>query len=185
MQGLAVFSSLFLFAIFRNVEFEIFSLGFNSYNQTSCLLINFAGIISLVIFHLNKWLDERQRSESLFFFGLGLLGLYVFSLSQDLLTAFVGLELASLSLYLNISMSRKDSLSLEAAIKYFILSALAGCCFLYGLSFLYGSTGTLNLSELFSKRHSQFQSVFLSRLGFCVCRAFCKVRFLSFSVLAS
>ena len=180
IAGIALIGSFTLFALFGGVEKVLFSLEFSKYNQASCLLVNLSGIICLVLFHLNKWLDERQRSEILFFFGLGLVGLYVFLLAQDLLTAFVGLELASLSLYLNISMSRKDSLSLEAAIKYFILSAFSGVCFLYGLSFLYGSTGTLNLSQFFLEDINSFNRFFFLGWAFVFAGLFSKAAFFPF-----
>ena len=61
---------------------------------------------------------------------------------------YLGLELLSLSLYALVAMNRDDSASSEAAIKYFVLGAIASGFLLYGISLLYGLTGTLYLSEL-------------------------------------
>ena len=115
----------------------------------ACVLVAMASLISLALFHLNSWIDRKHLTEILFFLCQGLMGLYVFCLAQDLLTAFIGLETVSLIIYINLAMSRKDLFCLESAIKYFVLSAFSGAIFLYGLSFLFGATGTLTLDEFF------------------------------------
>ena len=147
--GLGLISSMLLFVFVGQTDEQIFSLRFDSYGTGACLLAGFASLISLLLFHLNTWIDRKQLTEILFFFSHGLLGLYILCLSQDLMTAFIGLETASLTIYMNLAMSRKDLFCLEAAIKYFILSALSGVVFLYGLSFLFGSTGTLDWNQFF------------------------------------
>ncbi len=163
IYGLAIFSSLFLFVFLGFNDQEILGLRFDNYSSGACALSGFSALISLGLFHLNPWVDERQRTEILFFLSQGLTGLYVFCLAQDLMTAFIGLELASLSLYINLAMSRKDRLCLEASIKYFVLSALAGVVFLYGLSFLFGSAGTLDLKSIFQTEN---QALFYNRFFF-------------------
>ena len=62
--------------------------------------------------------------------------------AADLLTLYVGLELTSLSSYVLASFMRKDTRSAEAGLKYFVLGALASGILLYGMSLLYGFTGT-------------------------------------------
>ena len=79
----------------------------------------------------------------------GLVGLYVFCLADDFMTAFIGLETVSLIIYINLAMSRKDLFCLEASIKYMVLSAFSGVIFLYGLSFLFGAAGTLEWDQFF------------------------------------
>ena len=64
--------------------------------------------------------------------------------AADLLTLYVGLELTSLSSYVLASFMRKDTRSAEAGLKYFVLGALASGILLYGISLLYGFTGTMN-----------------------------------------
>ena len=98
-------------------------------------------------------------------FSHALLGVYVFCLAQDLLTAFIGLELASLVLYLLIALAPKELLSLEASIKYFILSSFAGVLFLYGLSFLFGVSGDLTV-DAFEVQGNQLHRFFFLGLGF-------------------
>ena len=149
IYGLAVLNSLLLFVFLGFNDTEILSLRFDSYSSGACLLAGLASLISLLLFQLNAWIDRKQLTEILFFLCQGLLGLYVFCLAQNLMTAFIGLETVSLIIYLNLAMSRKDLFCLEASIKYFVLSALAGVIFLYGMSFLFGSTGTLELDQFF------------------------------------
>jgi NADH-quinone oxidoreductase subunit N len=66
----------------------------------------------------------------------------------DLLTLYVGLELQSLSAYVLASFQRRDTRSAEAGLKYFVLGALASGILLYGISLLYGFTGSTLLGEI-------------------------------------
>lgn len=150
VYALAIFTSLFLFFFIGFNDKELLFLRFDNYSSGACVLVALASLISLILFHLNTWTDRKQLTEILFFLCQGIVGLYVFCLAQELMTALIGLEIASVMIYLNLAMSRKDLLCLEAAIKYFVLSALAGVIFLYGLSFLLGGGGTLEINKLFS-----------------------------------
>lgn len=77
-----------------------------------------------------------------------LLGMLLVSSASHLLMIYLGLELLSLSLYALVAIDRDHSPGSEAAIKYFVLGAIASGFLLYGISLLYGLTGTLYLSEL-------------------------------------
>ncbi|CAN5885690.1 NADH-quinone oxidoreductase subunit NuoN [soil metagenome] len=77
-----------------------------------------------------------------------LLGQMVMISGNNLLIIYLGLELMSLSLYALVALRREHTLSTEAAMKYFVLGALASGFLLYGMSMLYGATGTLDLSEM-------------------------------------
>jgi NADH-quinone oxidoreductase subunit N len=85
------------------------------------------------------------------YFVLGLfaaLGMMIMVSAHSLLTVYLGLELLSLSLYTMIAMHRKSLPASEAAMKYFVLGAIASGMLLYGMSMLYGITGTLDLTTL-------------------------------------
>jgi NADH-quinone oxidoreductase subunit N len=85
------------------------------------------------------------------FFTLGLfsiIGMLVMVSAHNFITLFVGLEIMSLALYAMIAMQRDSNQATEAAIKYFVLGALATGMLLYGLSMIYGATGSLTLSEI-------------------------------------
>jgi len=85
------------------------------------------------------------------FYVLGLfavLGMMVMISAHSLLTLYLGLELLSLSLYAMVAFDRDSSPASEAAMKYFVLGALASGMLLYGMSMLYGATGSLDLAAI-------------------------------------
>lgn len=74
-----------------------------------------------------------------------LLGQFVMISANSFLSIYIGLELMSLSLYALVALRREEVIATEAAMKYFILGALASGFLLYGISMLYGATGSLNI----------------------------------------
>ena len=76
-----------------------------------------------------------------------LLGIFVLASANSLLTVYIGVELLSLSLYALVAFDRDTGIAAEAAIKYFVLGAIASGMLLYGMSLLYGLTGTLDLDR--------------------------------------
>ncbi|MCC7286629.1 MAG: NADH-quinone oxidoreductase subunit NuoN [Burkholderiaceae bacterium] len=79
-----------------------------------------------------------------------LLGISVMCAANNFLMVYLGLELMSLSLYALVALRRDHAVATEAAMKYFVLGALASGFLLYGLSMMYGATGTLNIPDAFS-----------------------------------
>ena len=77
-----------------------------------------------------------------------LLGQMVMMSANSFLSIYLGIELMSLSLYALVAMRRDNSVAVEAAMKYFILGALASGFLLYGMSMIYGATGTLELGKI-------------------------------------
>lgn len=77
-----------------------------------------------------------------------LLGQMVMISANNFLIIYLGLEMMSLSLYALVAIRRDHAVSTEAAMKYFILGALASGFLLYGISMLYGATGSLDLTEV-------------------------------------
>ncbi len=76
------------------------------------------------------------------------LGMMVMISANHLLTLYLGLELLTLSLYAMVALQRDSAVATEAAMKYFVLGALASGMLLYGMSMLYGATGTLEITRL-------------------------------------
>ncbi len=106
--------------------------------------------VFVVFLYSRAYLKERDmfRGE---FFVLGLaatLGMMVMVSASNLLTIYLGLELLSLSMYAMVAMNRDSLESSEAAMKYFVLGAMASAMLLYGMSMIYGVTGSLNLAEI-------------------------------------
>ncbi len=77
-----------------------------------------------------------------------MLGMMVMISANHFLTLYLGLELLSLSLYALVALQRDSAIATEAAMKYFILGALASGLLLYGMSMLYGATGSLQLGAV-------------------------------------
>ncbi len=92
--------------------------------------------------------QETLRGEYFLLGLLAVLGMLIMSSAGSLLTVYLGLELMSLSLYAMVAVNRESGAAAEAAMKYFVLGALASGLLLYGVSMLYGAAGTLLLSEL-------------------------------------
>lgn len=102
------------------------------------------------IVYSRKYLEDRDMFRGEFFL-LGmfsLLGQIVMISGNNFLTLYLGLELMSLSLYAVIALRRDATQSNEAAMKYYVLGALASGFLLYGISMLYGATGSLELNEV-------------------------------------
>jgi NADH-quinone oxidoreductase subunit N len=78
-----------------------------------------------------------------------LLGIFVMISGHNFLVIYLGLELMTLSSYALVALRRDNATATEAAMKYFVLGALASGFLLYGLSMIYGATGSLNVSEVF------------------------------------
>ena len=110
--------------------------------------------IAIIVFWVFIYSRRYLRDHNMFkgeYFVLGLfavLGMMVIVSAHNLLIIYLGLELLSLSLYAMVAMYRDSPSATEAAMKYFVLGALASGLLLYGISILYGITGTLDLAEL-------------------------------------
>ena len=78
-----------------------------------------------------------------------LLGMFVMISGNNFLVIYLGLELLTLSSYALVALRRDNAVATEAAMKYFVLGALASGFLLYGLSMLYGATGSLDVSMVF------------------------------------
>ncbi len=78
-----------------------------------------------------------------------LLGIFIMIGSNHLLVLYLGLELLTLSSYAMVALRRDHEASVEAAMKYFVLGAMASGFLLYGMSMIYGATGTLDIGEIF------------------------------------
>ncbi len=96
--------------------------------------------------YLSRFGMDRSEFISMIFFST--MGMVVLVSSHDLIAVFLGIELMSLAIYILVAFRRRDFLSNEAAIKYFIIGAFAIGFFLYGVSLIYGLTGSTNFKEI-------------------------------------
>lgn len=88
------------------------------------------------------------RGEYFVLILIAVVGMMVMSSASHFLTIYMGLEILSLSLYTLVAMNRNSDLATEAAMKYFVLGALASGMLLYGMSMIYGATGSLDIATI-------------------------------------
>jgi NADH-quinone oxidoreductase subunit N len=108
------------------------------------------GVTALVFVYARGYLRDRDLYIGEFYLLclFGVLGMLLLVAAGNLVTLYLGLELLTLSSYALVAMNRDSGLSSEAAIKYFVLGALASGLLLYGMSMIYGATGSLDLSRI-------------------------------------
>ncbi|MFW5331304.1 NADH-quinone oxidoreductase subunit NuoN [Hydrogenophaga sp. ZJX-1] len=93
--------------------------------------------------------DMLARGGEMFSLALyALLGMFIMISGHNFLVIYLGLELLTLSSYALVALRRDDAQAIEAAMKYFVLGALASGFLLYGMSMVYGATGSLDLAEV-------------------------------------
>jgi NADH-quinone oxidoreductase subunit N len=107
----------------------------------------FYAAVSAALVYSRQWLLDRGLLRGEFFSLLlfSLLGMMLLASANSFLTVFLGLELMSLCLYALVALNRDSALATEAAMKYFVLGALSSGLLLYGMSMIYGATGTLSI----------------------------------------
>lgn len=118
-------------------------------------------------FYLRAYMQARDELQGEYFIlGLfALLGMLVLVSAHSLLTVYLGLELLSLSLYAMVALRRESVFACEAAMKYFVLGALASGMLLYGISLIYGTTGSLDLNLIRTQVTAQGHSNLALLLG--------------------
>lgn len=109
-----------------------------------------AGLAALTLAYSRDYLRDRGLLKGEFYLLalIATLGMFVMASASSLLVLYIGLELLSLSLYAMVAMDRDNRVGSEAAMKYFILGALASGMLLYGMSMIYGATGSLLIEEI-------------------------------------
>jgi NADH-quinone oxidoreductase subunit N len=134
-----------------NMDYKIvFNLQFIDDNLARILKL-FSLIFMLIVFLYSEKYLRLHKSYNNEYFALclfSLLGMMVLISSSNFLILYLGLELLSLPLYALITIIKKHNNSSEAAIKFFVMGAIASGMLLYGISLLYGLSGSLNLNEI-------------------------------------
>jgi NADH-quinone oxidoreductase subunit N len=135
------------------VETTVFSgtLSVDGFGGFAKLLIYAASFICIVI--APRFFNGGMRAEYPTLILFAALGMGIMVSSRDLMTLYVGLELNSLAAYVLASFMRTDERSSEAGLKYFVLGALASGMLLYGVSLIYGYSGSVAFSAVASAVH--------------------------------
>ena len=143
-------AALLVLATFPDTRATTFEGAFVADPMAAVLKVFILVVSGFGLFYSRVHLEARRlmRGE---YFVLGLfavLGMLVLVSAGSFLTLYLGLELLSLSLYAMVALDRESRLASEAAMKYFVLGALASGMLLYGISMIYGSTGSLGFSAV-------------------------------------
>ncbi len=110
----------------------------------SCLVYITAAVVLMLAYdHVGT--RGRQFSEFCFLLVSSVIGMVILIMSNDLIVTFIGIETMSLCLYILVAMTKEDTLSKEAAFKYFVLGSFASAIFLYGIALIWGTSGTTYL----------------------------------------
>jgi NADH-quinone oxidoreductase subunit N len=130
------------------VDTTVFSgtLSVDSFGGFAKLIIYAASFLCVLI--APRFFKDGMRAEYPALILFAALGMGIMASARDLMTLYVGLELNSLASYVLASFMRSDERSSEAGLKYFVLGALASGILLYGISLLYGFTGTTDFAGI-------------------------------------
>ncbi|MDO5639484.1 MAG: NADH-quinone oxidoreductase subunit NuoN [Neisseria sp.] len=129
-------------------------------------MVMYVGLFALLVYS-----KPYNQSRDIFkgeFYTLSLFalaGMSVMVSAGHFLTAYIGLELLSLALYAMIALRRDSSVAAEAALKYFVLGALASGLLLYGISMVYGATGSLEFASVLASAYDGQANEWLLKLG--------------------
>ena len=155
-QGLTLFAMVGAAAGTLATYFGQMGSGFFGLIQFDTYSLFFHWLLGLVVFLVILASDsylERENLAPAEFYALILFataGMGVLASAQELLTAFIGLEMSSISSYVLAGYRRDAVKSSESAVKYFLLGSFATAFFLYGIALVYGASGSTNLMQIAS-----------------------------------
>lgn len=131
-----------------------FGLAFNEAfirDRMGDVLKTFSYVVLAIVYTYAKFYLRQFRLFRADFYTLSLfalLGIMLLISANSMIMVYLGLELMSLSTYALVAMDRNSRRGSEAAIKYFVLGSMASGMLLYGMSMIYGATGSLNIGEI-------------------------------------
>jgi NADH-quinone oxidoreductase subunit N len=128
----------------------VFDNAYVSDGLSQVLKITAVGFVALAFWYARDYLRANDLHKGEFYvLGLvGLLGMMIMISANSMLIMYLGLETLALSLYALVAIDRNNATSAESAMKYFVLGAIASGALLYGISWIYGVTGTLMFDEI-------------------------------------
>ncbi|CAG7655561.1 NADH-quinone oxidoreductase subunit N [Paenibacillus allorhizosphaerae] len=128
-------------------------------NIMKLILLSGAGLITFMSIGSVKEEDIPHVGEYYYLLLPATLGGMIMASSGDLITLFVGLELLSITSYILVAMRKKNAFTNEAAFKYIVLGGISSAIILYGMSFLYGMTGSTAINDINSALGQSGQSL--------------------------
>lgn len=143
---LTLIASMFTSMYFFNRQGSAFGGMFylDSFSLLASMLFMIAAFVTLLMTQDSPFANAQFHSLLL----LSVVGMILLVAGGHFLILFIGLEVLSLSIYVLASFAKKDPLSAESGMKYFLLGSFASAFFLYGATFIYGATGTMQLTAI-------------------------------------
>ncbi|MEA1944459.1 MAG: NADH-quinone oxidoreductase subunit N [Euryarchaeota archaeon] len=114
------------------------------FSQIFNLMFLVVGVL-VCIAALKAYGDHPHQDEFYSLMLLAIIGMMVVAMSKDLVALFIGFELASIATYTMAGFNKRDPKSIEAALKYFLIGGLSSSLMVFGMSYIYGLTGSTNL----------------------------------------
>ena len=150
MQISLFITGLIAFNLIDQPQIIIFSGSFILDNMASVFKLFMIGSTMVAMVYTRHYLTQHAlfRGEYFVLVLLSVLGMMVMVSGYSLLTLYLGLEILSLSLYTLIAIARERAGAVEAALKYFVLGAIASGLLLYGMSMIYGISGSINITDI-------------------------------------
>jgi NADH-quinone oxidoreductase subunit N len=148
--ALCALVTLLVLALSHPAKYYLFNGLFVADSLSHLLKLACYVAVSAALVYSRAYLADRGllRGEFISLLLFSLLGMMVMVSASSFLTVYLGLELMSLCLYAMVALNRDSAASTEAAMKYFVLGALASGLLLYGMSMIYGATGSLDIREV-------------------------------------
>lgn len=116
----------------------------DSFSLVATFLFILAGLMTILLSHETPYSNSQFHALIL----LTLIGMVLLVSGSHLIVLFIGLEILSLSVYVLAAFAKRDPLSAESGLKYFLLGSFASAFFLYGMAFIYGGAGSLQLNQI-------------------------------------
>jgi len=113
----------------------------------SKLIISISSIIFLLMIQEHLSHQKINHFEYVLIFLFAILGIFLLCSSNDLMTAYLSIELQSLAFYILAAFKKNSTYSVEAGLKYFVLGAFSSGLFLFGSSLIYGISGSINFAD--------------------------------------
>jgi NADH-quinone oxidoreductase subunit N len=135
------------------------------------LKLTILAVSAIAFVYARPYLADRSLSRGAFYILclFAILGMMLLVSAGSLVTIYLGLELLALSSYALVGMNRDSAVGSEAAMKYFVLGSLSSGMLLYGMSMVYGATGSLDLATIYSAAGStQDHTMLLFGVAFLV-----------------
>nr|YP_010377469.1 NADH dehydrogenase subunit 2 [Hemiaulus sinensis]QYB23205.1 NADH dehydrogenase subunit 2 [Hemiaulus sinensis] len=152
--NLGILVLFFVWFLLINDRLDVLSFG--SFNNTIVFdYVSFSSktiitiLSALCLLMMSQYLTDQKLNhfEYILLILLAILGLFLLCSSNDLITAYLAIELQSLAFYVLAAFKKNSTFSVESGVKYFILGAFSSSLFLFGSSILYGISGTVNFEE--------------------------------------